>query len=52
VVARDSVAGEIRDYVHACDTAAAGASDPVWAGFAAHRSIWSSLEAQGRLFRA
>jgi hypothetical protein len=50
VVARESVTGLIRDYVHGCDTVAAGARDTTWTGFLAHRTIWQSLEDQGRIF--
>jgi hypothetical protein len=50
VVARESVTSLIRDYVHACDTVAAGAKDTTWSGFEAHRTIWSSLADQRRVF--
>lgn len=50
VVARESVTELIRDYVHGCDTVAAGARDATWAGFRAHRTIWNALLDQGRVF--
>ncbi len=50
VVARESVSDLIRDYVHGCDTVAAGAKDATWAGFTAHRTIWSYLTDRGRVF--
>src|SRR5262249_47221546 len=50
VVARETVTTLIRDYVHGCDTVAAGARDTTWAGFEAHRAIWSTLMDQGRVF--
>jgi hypothetical protein len=51
IVGRGSVEDVLRDYVHPCDEAAAGARDDVWSGFQAHRSIWAELQQQGRLFR-
>jgi len=51
IVARESVTDVIRDYVHTCDTVAAGARDTTWNGFQAHRTIWSELLGQGRVFR-
>jgi hypothetical protein len=51
IVGRASVEDVLREYVHPCDTAAAGARDDVWSGFQAHRSIWAELRQQGRLFR-
>ena len=39
IVARESVTATIRDYVHGCDTVAAGARDATWAGFEAHRTM-------------
>lgn len=50
IVARQSVTDLIDDYVHTCDTVAAGARDTTWLGFQAHRTIWSSLRDQGRIF--
>lgn len=50
IVARESVTDLIRDYVHGCDTVAAGARDSTWAGFAAHRTIWQTLLAQRQVF--
>lgn len=50
VVAREAVHGVIDDYVHGCDTVAAGARDTTWAGFEAHRMIWNALRDQGRVF--
>jgi hypothetical protein len=50
VVARESTTALIRDYVHGCDTVAAGARDVTWAGFQAHRMIWKTLQDQGRIF--
>jgi hypothetical protein len=50
VVARESVTDLIRDYVHGCDTVAAGAQDVTWLGFEAHRTIWTALADQGRVF--
>jgi hypothetical protein len=50
VVARESVTSVIADYVHGCDTVAAGARDKTWAGFEAHRSIWNTLIKRGRVF--
>jgi superfamily I DNA and/or RNA helicase len=50
IVARETVSGVISDYVHGCDTVAAGAKDAIWAGYEAHRRIWSALDAQGRIF--
>jgi len=50
VVAREKVRDVIADYLHGCDTAAAGAEDSTWAGFEAHRRIWTALGAQGRIF--
>lgn len=50
IVARESVTGRIRDYVHGCDTVAAGAKDSTWKGFTAHKMIWKSLADQGRIF--
>lgn len=52
IVCRESVGQLINDYRHMCDTAAAGARDSVWAGYVAHRAIWSELQRQGRLFKA
>ena len=43
VVGRASVTDVIRDYVHGCDTVAAGAKDATWSGFNAHRTIWNAL---------
>jgi hypothetical protein len=51
IVCRESVAQVVDEYRHTCDTAAAGARDSVWAGYTAHRAIWSELGRQGRLFR-
>jgi hypothetical protein len=51
IVARESVTDVIRDYVHGCDTVAAGARDVAWEGFEAHRTIWQTLTSQGRVFR-
>jgi hypothetical protein len=51
IVARESVTDVIRDYVHTCDTVAAGARDTTWKGFQAHRTIWNELLDQGRVFR-
>lgn len=51
IVARASVDEAIRGYVHACDTAAAGARDLVWSGYQAHREIWNELDRLGRIFR-
>lgn len=50
IVARESVTDVIRDYVHGCDTVAAGAKDATWSGFRAHRTIWNALADQGRVF--
>jgi hypothetical protein len=50
VVARETVRDVIADYLHGCDTVAAGAEDATWAGFEAHRRIWTTLDAQGRIF--
>lgn len=50
IVGRESVTDTIREYVHTCDTAAAGAKDPTWMGFKAHRTIWGALAGQGRIF--
>lgn len=50
IVARESVSAVIRDYVHGCDTVAAGAKDATWSGFNAHRKIWNTLAEQGRIF--
>jgi hypothetical protein len=50
VVAREAVRGVIADYVHGCDTVAAGAEDATLSGFEAHRRIWTSLKSQGRVF--
>lgn len=50
IVARESVTEVVRDYVHGCDTVAAGAKDVTWAGFRAHRTIWNALADQGRIF--
>ncbi len=50
IVARESVSGLIRDYVHGCDTVAAGARDATWTGFVAHRTIWNALIGQDRVF--
>lgn len=52
VVARESVTGLIRDYVHGCDTTPAGARDTTWSGFEAHRRIWTALLNQQRIFAA
>jgi hypothetical protein len=41
----------IQDYVHGCDTVAAGAKDVTWAGFEAHRTIWTRLIEQDRVFQ-
>ncbi len=51
IVARESVTSTIAGYVHACDSAAAGARDMVWMGFQAHRRIWTELKQRGQLFR-
>ncbi len=50
IVAREAVTGTIRDYVHGCDTVAAGGRDTTWRGFDAHRQVWNSLIAQNRVF--
>jgi hypothetical protein len=50
IVARQSVTDVIRDYVHSCDTVAAGAKDATWSGFRAHRTIWNALADQRRIF--
>lgn len=50
IVARESIASVIREYVHGCDTVAAGAKDATWLGFKAHRTIWNALVDQGRIF--
>jgi hypothetical protein len=52
IAARGSVDDVLREYVHPCDSAAAGARDDVWSGFQAHRSIWAELQRQGRIFPA
>lgn len=49
IVARETVTETIDGYVHGCDTVAAGARDKTWAGFQAHRQIWNTLRAQGRI---
>ncbi|WP_185829148.1 AAA family ATPase [Sphingomonas ginkgonis] len=51
VVGRESVTGVVDEYVHGCDTVAAGARDSTWAGFEAHRTIWNALLAMGRVYR-
>lgn len=51
IAARGSVSDVLREYVHPCDTAAAGARDDVWSGFQAHRSIWAELQRQERIFQ-
>jgi hypothetical protein len=51
IVARESVRSTIAEYVHPCDTAAAGARDEVWRGFEAHRTIWHELERLDRIYR-
>lgn len=50
IVGRESIASVIRDYVHSCDTVAAGARDATWLGYRAHRTIWNALAEQGRIF--
>lgn len=50
VIARASTTELIRDYVHGCDTVAAGARDVTWNGFEAHRKIWQTLHDQDRIF--
>lgn len=50
IVARESVNQVIREYVHSCDTVAAGAKDATWLGYLAHRNIWNALTSQGRIF--
>jgi hypothetical protein len=50
IVARETVRDVIAGYLHGCDTVAAGAEDSTWAGFEAHRRIWTALDAQGRIF--
>jgi hypothetical protein len=50
IVARASVTDVIRDYVHGCDTVAAGAKDATWSGFSAHRMIWDALLNRGHVF--
>ncbi len=50
VAARESVHQIIREYVHGCDTVAAGAKDVIWTGFEAHRTIWKALLDQRRVF--
>jgi hypothetical protein len=50
VVARASVTDVIANYVHGCDTVAAGAKDATWSGFNAHRTIWQTLLDQGQVF--
>jgi hypothetical protein len=50
VVARESVHEIIREYVHGCDTVAAGAKDVTWTGFEAHRTIWKAMVDQRRVF--
>lgn len=50
IVARSSVTEVIRDYVHRCDTVAAGARDATWAGFNAHRTIWTTLVDRGHVY--
>ncbi|MFK8402399.1 AAA family ATPase [Pseudomonas sp. BGr12] len=50
IVGRESIANVIREYVHGCDTVAAGARDATWSGFRAHRTIWNTLADQGRIF--
>ncbi len=50
IVARESVTDLIRDYVHGCDTVAAGARDVTWDGFEAHRTIWRTLMSEGRIY--
>lgn len=50
IVGRESVTNVIREYVHGCDTVAAGAKDATWSGFRAHRTIWNALTDQGRIF--
>lgn len=50
IVSRASVVDVIRDYVHGCDTAAAGANDSAWSGFKAHRTIWNTLVERGNIY--
>jgi len=50
IVARESVSEVIENYVHGCDTVAAGAKDVTWSGFAAHRTIWRHLGDEGLIF--
>ncbi|TPN49489.1 hypothetical protein FJ976_17315 [Mesorhizobium sp. B1-1-9] len=50
IVARETVRDVIANYVHGCDTVAAGAEDATWAGYEAHRRIWTALDTQGRIF--
>lgn len=50
VVARESVQDKISNYVHGCDTVAAGAQDVTWSGYEAHRHIWTSLIRDRRVF--
>lgn len=50
IISRASVTQEIEDYLHRSDNAAAGAEDSVWAGFVAHRKIWSKLQENDRVF--
>lgn len=52
IVARGSVENVLREYVHPCDSTAAGARDEVWSGFQAHARIWSELHRLGRIFYA
>lgn len=50
IVARETVRDVIAEYVHGCDTVAAGAEDATWAGYEAHRRVWTALDTQGRIF--
>lgn len=51
IVGRDGVRETLDAHRHDCGARAIGAENDAWYGWQAHRSLWESLEQQGRLVR-
>jgi superfamily I DNA and/or RNA helicase len=52
VVTRDGIAEALDGHQHDSESRPAGAENPQWSGWLAHRELWSRLSAAGRLVRA
>jgi hypothetical protein len=51
LVGRDGVGTALERHQHDCAARPAGADDATWAGWLAHRTLWNTLETEGRLVR-